>query len=159
MKRRTTFASFSLFAGVTLCILCAGAGALCAQTAVISATATIDFGNNQSVTANSNGTTFDRVGLQPNQVVDVTVQLSPVIAGRTIIVEPLDGGRVIGPASELVVAADGTFSFRFQAGGEPGIYQVTLHDGAQEIGLQFWVLDPQNPQNNPQVLTPSTPNI
>jgi hypothetical protein len=118
------------------------------------ATATISFGGSQSVTATSNGAVFDRVGLQPNQVVDVTVQFPPEKSGHTIIVEPLDGGCLIGPTNKLVVAADGTFSFRFQAGRDSGDYQVSFHDGAQEIGLQFWVLDLQNPQNNPSVLTP-----
>jgi len=125
---------------------------LLAKTPALDATATIDFGDNQSVTANSNGAIFDRVGLQPNQVVDVTVQFSPGAAGRTIIAEPLDGGRVIGSTSKLVVAADGTLSFSFQAGHDPGVCQVSLHDGAQEVGLQFWVLDQQNPQENPPVI-------
>lgn len=149
-----TFCSLTLpiFVGMYF----SSAGQLPAQgipfASAVDATATINFGNNQSITANCNGASFDRVGLQPNQVVDVTVQLSAAKAARTIIVEPLDGGRVIGGPAKLIVAVDGSFSFKFQAGRDPGVYQVSLHDAAQEIGLQFWVLDQQHPENNQPVI-------
>jgi hypothetical protein len=150
MTKKIMIIWFALFTAIAT--LCVAPGSLCGQTSAIGATATIDFGNNQSVTATSNGAISDRVGLQPNQVVDVTVQFSADKAGRTIIVEPLDGGRVIGAAKKLIVATDGTFSFRFQAGHDPGVCQISLHDGAHEMGLQFWVLNQQNPQENPSVI-------
>jgi hypothetical protein len=121
-------------------------------TSAVDANITISWGANQSVTAISRGGVSDRIGLQPDQLVDVTVQFSTSAAGRTIIVEPLDGGRIIGTSNRLLIASDGTFSFRFQIGHNPGIYQVSLHDRAKELGLQFWVLDSQNPENNPPVI-------
>jgi hypothetical protein len=114
-------------------------------------TFTVFFNGGSYVVATSN----DLVGLQPNQVVDVAVQFSADKGGHTVTAEPLDGGRVIGPSNKLVVAADGTFRFKFQAGQDPGISQINLHDGAQETGLQFWVLNQQDPQENPLVINSS----
>src|ERR1700737_1434802 len=109
-------------------------------------TFTVFFNGGSYVVATSN----DLVGLQPNQVVDVAVQFSTDKAGRTIIIEPLDGGQVIGSSNKLVVSTDGTLTFRLQAGHDPGVCQISLHDGAQEMGLQFWVLNQQDPQENPR---------
>jgi hypothetical protein len=128
-----------------------------AATTIASATLTINFGGDQLVAATIQQGISDLVGLQPNQVVDVTVQLPAKRAGRTIIVHPLDGGRVIGATNKLVVEADGTISFRFQASGQAGTSQVSLRDGGRELGLQFWVFDLLNPQNNPPAITPATP--
>ena len=123
-----------------------------ATTSVVDANITVNSGANQPVMATSHAGVSDRIGLQPDQTVDVTVQLSASKAGRMIMIEPLDGGRLIGAFNQLVVASDGTISFRFQIGHDPGVYQVSLHDGAKELGLQFWVLDSQNPENNPTVV-------
>lgn len=80
------------------------------------------------------------------------MQFSAPKAGHIITVEPLDGGSVISPSNQLVVSTDNTISFQYQPGHNPGISQVCLHDGAQEIGLEFWVLDQQHPENNPSVI-------
>ena len=118
----------------------------------VEAIASIDFGNNQFVTAVCHKGAFDRVGLRPDQTVDVTVQYSTADAGRIITVEALDGGAVVAPGKTLGVAADGTIHFKFRAGHQPGIYQIALHNRAQELGLHFWVMDDQHPENNPRVV-------
>jgi len=112
------------------------------------ATATIDLGTAQPVTASCHNGHFDRVGLRHDQMVDIAVRYCPAVAGQRIIVEPLDGGQIIAPAKNLSVAGDGTIHFKFQAGHQPGVYQIALHNGAREIGLQFWVLDEEHPGNN-----------
>jgi hypothetical protein len=95
----------------------------------------------------------DLVGLQSSQIVYVTVNLIVDIAGDTITVEPLDGGSVISGSNQVVVANDGTASFTFQAGSDPGAMQLRLtDDGAEIMGVQLWVLDPNNPGNNPPVV-------
>ena len=55
-------------------------------------------------------------------------------------------------AKQLVVDANGTIQFPFQAGSDTGIYQVSLRDGAQEVAINFWVLDSETPSNNPIVV-------
>jgi hypothetical protein len=150
---------FSLIrGGLALCI-CTGLWPLQAQVPDDDPTATITFDSNQSVAVNSNGRVFDLVGLQPSETVAITVQFSTQIAGHILEVEPRDGGCVSSGTSTLLVADDGTISFQFQGGFSPGRYQVSIRDGAQEIALQFWVLDLANPQNNPRVVTPDNPNI
>ncbi|HZE57540.1 MAG TPA: hypothetical protein VE031_06780 [Chthoniobacterales bacterium] len=118
----------------------------------VEAIASIDFGNNQSVTAICHKGSFDRVGLGHDQTVEITVQYSTADAGQGITVEALDGGAIVAPAKNLIVAADGTIHFKFRAGHQPGVYQIALGNGVQELGLQFWVLDEEHPANNPRVV-------
>lgn len=112
------------------------------------ATFTIFFSDGSNLVATSS----DLIGLQPNQAVNVAVQYPLSAIGRRISAEPLDGGRVLGAAQQLVVNANGTIQFQFQTGSGPGIYQVSLHDGANEIGIRFWVFDSEIPADNPQVV-------
>lgn len=96
----------------------------------------------------------EQVGLRPNQPVGVTVHYPAAKAGQQIDVIPLDGGAILGPDKKLIVAADGTLRFRFKAGKEPGVYQVSLREGVNEIGIQFWVIDEKKPEKNPLLLLP-----
>lgn len=57
----------------------------------------------------------------------------------------------------LAVSADGTLSFSFIATHAPGKNQISLRDGAHELGLQFWIVDAADPQANPPAITPMTP--
>ena len=124
---------------------------------VPSAAVTIDFGNNQIVNATVLEAISDLIGLQPNQTVNISVQLPKKNAGHAITANLLDGGGIIG-SNKLIVASDGTLTLRFQASAQVGISQVSLRDGAREVGIQFWVLDTLNPQNNPPAITPATPH-
>ena len=114
-------------------------------------TAIIRAGLAQPVIIKSSDGSFAQVGLTRGQLVDIAVQYPAAKAGDAIVAVPLDGGRVIAPLS-LVVAGDGVIRFQFQAGNQVGAYQVALHDGAQELGLHFWVLDEQHPEKNPVVV-------
>jgi hypothetical protein len=75
------------------------------------------------------------------------------LAGRTVAIEPLDGGRVVTPIQSLIIGIDGTLAFQYQAGQSPGLYQVTVHYDTQLIALQFWVLDSAHLDNSPPLLT------
>lgn len=114
------------------------------------AAANISLGEDQPVITISSGGSFERVGLRQGQMVDIAVQYPVAKAGRSIVAEQLDGGQVTPGA--LVVDAEGMIYFQFHAGQEIGVYQVALHDGAQELGLQFWVLDELHPERNPAVI-------
>lgn len=122
---------------------------------VVEATATISLGAAGPVTSVCRKGRFERVSLQHDQVVTITLSYALTTVGHTIVAEPLDGGRVIGKGGKpLLVGADGTLSFQFQAAHEPGVCQIALHDGPRETGLQFWVVDPQHPENTPPVVNP-----
>jgi hypothetical protein len=118
----------------------------------IDATASIDPGTGPLVTISCHKGSFERVGLRHDQTVDITVQYSTAAAGQAITVEPLDGGQIIAAPKNLIVGADGAIQFKFRVGHTPGIYQVALRKGGQELGLQFWVTDEANPRNNPPVV-------
>ena len=116
------------------------------------ATASIDVGTGVVVTAYCRQGGFDRVGLRHDQTVDIAVQYSTASAGVPVTVVPLDGGAVVASGKNLIVASDGTIHFKFRAGHQPGVYQIALQSGGQELGLQFWVVDEEHPGNNPRVI-------
>lgn len=91
------------------------------------------------------------VGLYPQQVVMVTVQLPIAHAGAAAIVEPLDGGLVTATSGEHVISHDGILEFQFQANTNPGLSQVLLRVGTDEFGMRFYVLNPDHPETNPRI--------
>jgi len=101
----------------------------------------------------SNQGIFDLVGVNPDQLVQVTITYPALAVGRLITAEALDGGQVIS-ATPLVVGPDQTIRFQFRAAHTPGFNHIALHNGARETGLQFWVLDAQHPERKPAVINP-----
>jgi hypothetical protein len=118
----------------------------------IDATATINFSSSQAVTVNSSVGTSDRVALQPNQSVDVIVRFSTPKTGHNIIVDALDGGKIVVAGNSASVSASNSVHFSFEVNGDPGLRRVILRDGSQEIAFQFWVLDLNNPGSNPATI-------
>lgn len=114
---------------------------------------TVTYDGGRSTKAKTLDRASEQVGLRPNQQVDVAVQYGIARAGHLITVIPLDGGLIPGSDKKLAVGLDGALRFRFKAGGQPGVYQVSLHEGKKEIGIRFWVLDEKDPRKNPAVLT------
>ena len=97
---------------------------------------------------------FALVGVHPDQLVQVSVQYPVTKIGRLMVAEELDGGQVLVQAP-LVVGLDGIIRFQFRAAHVPGINHIALRDGAQQLGLQFWVLDENHPERNPPVVNSS----
>jgi len=122
---------------------------LLAQTA--DATATVQFSNGQTVAL---ADFSDRIGVQPGEVVSVTIQFAPSHAGEAIGIEPLDGGRI--SKTSTAVSDQGLATFSFQAAPSAGLNRVVVRHGLQTLLAHFWVLS-SNPQNNPPVVTPANP--
>lgn len=120
----------------------------------VDATAIISLAPDKSVSTSSRNGSFERVGLQPNDLVEIVVRYPLSKVGRLIIPAPLDGGEIVSSEKVLVPGVDGTIRFKFRAGGDPGVYQVALLDGAQELGLQFWVLDGRPARDVPPIINP-----
>ena len=72
--------------------------------------ATVQFSNGQSV---SIADFSDLIGVQPNELVNITIQFTPNALGKPVMVEALDGGSVSTGSSIRVVEADGSLSFAF----------------------------------------------
>lgn len=110
------------------------------------------------------GKTEKLVGLQPDQVVDVSVTYEDDKAGLPVSATALNGGEIIAPEEGLIVDADGMLIFQFQVGHDPGFYQVALRDGnvgkdcskggGSEMGVHFWVVNTEEPEANPKVTLP-----
>ena len=94
----------------------------------------------------------DVVGVQPGESIVVTVQLSSELAGSTFEIGALDGSQIA--QSPKAVAADGTLTFAFRATSNPGTNRINLRNASTVLLLKFWVLNLQNPQSNPPVITP-----
>jgi hypothetical protein len=104
----------------------------------------------KSVSLASKDGIFDLVGIAPDQWIGITVQYPLSEVGHRITAEPLNGGHIVSTlGTTLLVGADGTVQFQFQARHTPGFNHIALHDGVHELGLQFWVRDEQNPGRNP----------
>src|SRR5438093_541511 len=74
------------------------------------ATATIRFSNGQSLATNDFS---DLIGVQPNELVNVTIQFPAGDVGETIKIASLDGGQVT--SSSRTVSDEGFLTFSFQA--------------------------------------------
>lgn len=100
------------------------------------------------------------IGLEKNEVVVIVVQYPVTKVGQRVNVVPLDGGELVGGTNKVfTVAGDGTIELAFKVGEAPGLYQLSLHDGVDEVGLHFWVLDEENPSNNPPVVSPTSEEL
>jgi hypothetical protein len=142
------------------------------------AVALVGYGTGGSVTTNCMDGTFEMLVVQPGETLQVTVQYPPDRALQVVDLTALDGGTLLPPTLaadpsdvptcdgcnlltprpvylSLAIRADGTVSFTFVVGLEPGLRQISLRVADQEIGLQLWVNDPTNPDSNPPGLTPS----
>lgn len=114
---------------------------------------TINLGALPPIQLSSKHGIFDLIGVNPDQLVQVTVQYSAAQTGRPIVGEALDGGQIIGQTT-MIVGLDHAIHFQFRAAHSPGFNHIALRDGSREIGLQFWVRDQNHPDRNPPVANP-----
>ena len=114
--------------------------------------ANLDYGNDAVVQPGKHNTDFDVFGLWSAQEVTITVQFPVEWAGQMILVEPLDGGTVTIPEDGLFADAQGNVSFQFQAGDEFGACRISVHQPNDSNFVQFWIVDPDHPENSPQGL-------
>jgi hypothetical protein len=116
----------------------------------------VSYSSGQSITVPINDGISTLVCVQPDQLVQLTVQYPTSQALQTVNLQSLDGGAVL--PTTTTAGADGTLNFTFQVGHTPGVYQVALNGGGEELGLQFWVLDQQSGAANPPCATANNPN-
>ena len=111
--------------------------------------ATIDYGDDNIFQPQKQNTDFDRYGLDPGQVVTLTVWFPVELAGQSMMVEPLDGGLASLQEKEVFVGSDGSVSFQFTAGPFSGACRIAVHQPDDSNFLQFWIIDPDHPENTP----------
>lgn len=135
----------SICAAFALCV-CSGVWQLRSQTTSnLSATVQFDDGNVVTITDFSN-----QVGVQPGEAITVTAQFPAAGAGgKPVIVDLPDGGWNSVGSSLPVADAQGVITFTVIANTQPGQNRVNIRIGLTTVCLQLWVMDSQNPQNNP----------
>jgi hypothetical protein len=133
-----------------------GAGKIAAQSSTpVSATATITSASGAKRELPSYDEMLGRAGLAPEQLVTVKLQFPTNTVGKSVNVASLDGGIVslLDNATQLLIAANGTARFQFQADASPGLYRVMIQVEADTYRLEFYVLDLNHPERNPARLT------
>jgi hypothetical protein len=117
--------------------------------------ATFTFADATQIKTHSARGRFRLVGLHLNEVVNVVVQFPTQWANTPLTLQSVDGGNLSAQPANAVIAADGTVSFHFQAGNQPGIYRVAVIGAGGNSTLSFWAVDPATSQANPAVMNPS----
>ncbi|MEN3368003.1 MAG: hypothetical protein V7609_146 [Verrucomicrobiota bacterium] len=118
--------------------------------------ATIGFANSTSVRTRSSGGQFRLTGIRPNETISIRLQFPVSLASAPLLATALDGGEANVQGQRSLIAADGTISVRFKAGGQPGLYRVLVVAATNRSLLKFWVPDPKNPKGTPPVLQPGS---
>lgn len=103
-----------------------------------SVSATIKFGNgdNVSITDFSNS-----INVQPNEVVNVTIQFAAADVGEMFKVEVPDGGSVSLGSNVVVVGENRSVTFGLRAPTASGQNAVTVQSASKSFSLQFSVAD------------------
>jgi hypothetical protein len=94
---------------------------------------------NQQIIQDDSSTTgkFQPVTVDPSATSDVALQFPLNLGGKTVQVQPLDGG-VLQIASSTI-DQNGNLAFSFQVSDQPGVYRVI-------------VIDPSADENSPYVM-------
>jgi hypothetical protein len=109
------------------------------QTPDVSATVQFSTGETFAITDTSTS-----IGLQPNELVNVTIQFAADAVGEPVVVEAPDGGTTSVGSSIPVVGADGTLTFAFVAPSHGGQNSICIRTGSRSFCLQFSVAEPAN---------------
>ena len=111
--------------------------------------ATVDYGNDNVFQPSKSNTDFQRLGLDPGQLLTITVQFPVDQAGQAMIVEPLDGGLLSLPDGGFFVDSEGNVTFQFQAIDSFGACRIAVHQPDDSNFIYLWVVDPEHPENTP----------
>lgn len=134
------------------------------------ATAVIRYGPGHSLTLTpfNDWGRFQKVALQPGQVVTVVFQLSPPDFAKPADIQVLDGGGMAGaplpPEVSNILGSDfdigkiatvsvtGQLLFSFRPGNDIGLHRVSVIVGGNQYFFQFWRQNPSALNNNPSML-------
>lgn len=99
----------------------------------------ITFATGQGVRGRSTAGRFAPVALNPLETAAIKLQFAATLVGKPVIIQALDGGGLGLAADSAAIALDGTTSFQFQAGDQPGAYRVLVIAGGTASMVQFEV--------------------
>ena len=134
------------------------------------ARAVVHYGQNGTLGLLNDRGRFQKVALQPGEVITVVLTLSAIDVGKPAAVEILDGGvmtsslvspdpmaLISGPplidtGRLMTVSQAGELLFGFQPGADAGRHRISIIVGGNQYFLQFWRQDSSAPNNNPRML-------
>lgn len=126
----------SLICSAIVLFVCGASWQLRSQTPVdVSATVQFSDGRTASVTDFSNP-----VSVQPNEVVNITIQFPSNAVGNNVVVDAVEGGRTSIGRNVVVIGKDGTITFAFHAPADLGQKSIDIRSGATSYNLQFVVV-------------------
>ena len=105
------------------------------------ATAQITRGDGRQVELRSIDHEYERLLVDPNEVIKIRVVLKECRAESPILVEADNGGslnRQIGPLALQPAAQDGAIEFEYSIGGNPGKYTLFFSQGVRQEFMEFW---------------------
>jgi len=111
--------------------------------------AVFDFGDGTLVRRRKRESDFQEVSVNAGQSINIKLQFAPTMAGQELVAGALDGGAITAPEPPLVVDADGNLNFTFRAPILKGYCRVAIQQSEGTDVLQFWVIDPAHPEDNP----------
>jgi hypothetical protein len=118
--------------------------------------AQISMGDGTGVNLKFTGPRSRRVRLLPGQQVTIVMQYDPALSGLILDAGALDGGQVSFEGRRIVIDDSGTAVFTFGGAEKPGLYRLALNCGGAVSTLQFWVVDPDAPDEDGTLLAPTT---
>jgi len=124
----------SLICSAIVLFVCGASWQLRSQTTDVSATVQFSDGSNTVVTDLSNP-----IAIQPNEVVNITLQFASDAVGDTVVVQASDGGSTSLGSNVVVVGDSGSISFAFQAPADSGQKSVNIQSASKSFSLQFSV--------------------
>ncbi|MBU1693618.1 MAG: hypothetical protein KKC51_06605 [Verrucomicrobia bacterium] len=83
---------------------------------------------------------FERVQVEPNEVLTVRLILRNLDASRAVLIEADHGGSInhrLGPLTIQPKTANETFEFQYAIGGHPGKYTLIVSQGSRQELLEF----------------------
>lgn len=111
--------------------------------------ATISGGSNAPADIPHHRHWFEEVMLQPGQTITVVLHFGANMVGESLSVEAPDGGEItVPPGKSQAVGTDRSMMFHYTAGTLPGRSRVIVHGFDALDMLNFWVADPNDPNNN-----------
>ena len=109
---------------------------------------TIKYGQGFEKRRRSHHGVMEPVGMPVGSAVEISLEFPKTMVGYPVVIVPLDGGQISASMQPLVVAANGTVDFSFEAGSTAGLYRLQVR-GAQPCELQLYAFDPNRARTRP----------
>jgi hypothetical protein len=119
------------------------AGSICIMTAPAffaqsPLSASVQFSDSQTRTVSDFS---ESLPMQPNDVVNVTLQFAAEAVGQTVTIEPSNGASVSTGSNIVVIGADGRITFAFHAPVAASTSAVAIKSDTSSTALTFSVSD------------------